>query len=477
MNCMRCGAPLLINGTCSQCGLREAFVKKCIRTSDYYYNRGLDKAQVRDLSGAINDLKKALHYNKYNIQARNLLGLCYHEMGEMVSALSEWIVSQHFKPEDNDADDYIKSIQHNSARLQEVNGTIRKYNQTLTYLRQGDYDLALIQLKRVLGMSPNFVNGHLLLALLFIKTDNKEKAKKALRKVLRIDANNTLALKYYREIAGNPGISRHVENGGRKESVAETESNQITPRENDERKIKHKEIAPSNQLSIDQYVESSNNKYTFVGIVVGLLVGIAVMYFLFIPQKTAELANSYDTLKQEYNEELSSKNKTISGLKDNATSLEQSVNQLTQELAKVTGESSSGNVFENIMNAAKSYMDGDETKSAEYLTRVDIKDVDSKDAKKLYNELYEKVMPKVAAQAYNKGYSQLSSGNYEEALENLTLAIEYDETNEDALYYLGRTYQHMMKYDKAKETYQKVISNFPDSRRARQAEDNIAMIG
>ena len=59
-----------------------------------------------------------------------------------------------------------------------MNGTIRKYNQTLVYLKQGDYDLALIQLKRVLGMSPNFVNGHLLLALLFLKEDNKEKAKK-----------------------------------------------------------------------------------------------------------------------------------------------------------------------------------------------------------------------------------------------------------------------------------------------------------
>ena len=104
MNCKRCNAPLLINGTCSQCGLSDDFVKKCMRTSNYYYNRGLDKVLVRDLSGAIVDLKKALRYNKYHIEARNLLGLCYHEMGEVVSALSEWIVSMNFKPEQNDAD-------------------------------------------------------------------------------------------------------------------------------------------------------------------------------------------------------------------------------------------------------------------------------------------------------------------------------------------------------------------------------------
>lgn len=477
MNCARCGGSMLINGYCSQCGLQESFVNKCIRTSNYYYNRGLDKVQVRDLSGAIVDLKKSLRYNKRNTQARNLLGLCYHEMGEMVSALSEWVVSQHFQPEHNDAEDYIKSIQNNPTRLDEVNATIRKYNQTLTYLRQGDNDLALIQLKRVLGMSPNFVNGHLLLALLYIKADNKDKAKKALRRVLRIDANNTLALKYYREIAGNPGISRHAERPDNSKTAAKTDGKAATDGEREERKIKHREIAPSNQLSIDQYVESSNNKYTFIGIIVGLLVGIAVMYFLIIPQKTDELADSYDTLKQEYNEDLSSKNKEISDLKESQSSLQQSVDQLTEDLAKATGESSSGNVFENIINAAKYYIDGDNEKSAEYLSKVTVSDVDSKDAKKLYNQLADEVLPKVAAQAYNRGYSEMTSGNYEDALKDLSTAVEYDDTNVDALYYLGRTYQHMTKYDKAKEIYQKVISNFPDSRRASQAEENIALIG
>ena len=470
MNCKRCNAPLLINGTCSQCGLSDDFVKKCIRTSNYYYNRGLDKALVRDLSGAIVDLKKALRYNKYHIEARNLLGLCYHEMGEVVSALSEWIVSMNFKPEQNDADDYIKSIQNNPSRLDEVNGTIRKYNQTLTYLKQGDYDLALIQLKRVLGMSPNFVNGHLLLALLFIRSENKEKAKKALRKVLRIDSNNTLALKYYREIAGTPGISRHVENSSRKQPVKEKE---VAVQEDNDRKIKRPEVRPGSSMSIDQYVESSNNKYTFAGIIVGLLLGIAAMYFLFIPQKTDELAYSYNTLKQEYNEELSGKNKEISDLKDTESSLQKNVEDLTAELAKATGESSSGNVFENIMNASKAYIDGDQELTAEYLAKVDIDNVDSKDAKKLYNQLYSTVMPKMATAAFNRGYSAFSSGRFEEALKELKQAVSYDKDNADALYYLARTYQRMAKNDKAKETFEKVMTDFPDSRRSRQAEEHM----
>ena len=70
-----------------------------MQTSNAYYNQALSRAGVRDLSGAVESLKKSLRFNKKNIQARNLLGLVYFEMGETVSALSEWVISKNFKPE------------------------------------------------------------------------------------------------------------------------------------------------------------------------------------------------------------------------------------------------------------------------------------------------------------------------------------------------------------------------------------------
>ncbi len=463
MNCIRCGAPLLIGGRCSNCGLDDAFVKKCYKMSNLYYNSGLDRAKVRDISGAIIDLKKSLHYNKLNIEARNLLGLCYHEVGEIATALSEWIMSANFQPEDNDATEYIQSIQENPSRLDEINTTIRKYNQTLNYLRTGDYDLASIQLKKVIGMSPNFVNGHLLLALLYIKTDNREKAKKEIRRVLRIDVNNTLALKYYDELNGNAGVRRHEAK----------ESKRAVKAEANEYRRRDVATVGSNQISIDQYVENSTNKYTFIGIIVGLLVGIAVMYFLFIPQKTDELADSYDTLKQEFNEEISSKNRDITRLKNSEKELNDEIEDLTGQLAKATGESSNGNVFENIINAARCHLDGDDEKSAEYLLKVDLEQLDSKDAKKLYNQLGEIILPTLSEDYYSQGYTKMSAGVYDQAIDLLSKAYKYDENNVDALYYLGRTYQHMNNYEEAKKYLNMVIEKFPDSRRVPQAEEHI----
>ena len=47
--------------------------------SNVYYNTGLDKARSRDLTGAVDALKKSLRFNKYQTDARNLLGLIYHD--------------------------------------------------------------------------------------------------------------------------------------------------------------------------------------------------------------------------------------------------------------------------------------------------------------------------------------------------------------------------------------------------------------
>ena len=56
---------------------------------------------------------------------------------------------------------------------------IKKFNQALLYCQQGSEDLAIIQLKKVLSMSPKLVKGHQLMALLYMKGEEYGKAKKA----------------------------------------------------------------------------------------------------------------------------------------------------------------------------------------------------------------------------------------------------------------------------------------------------------
>ena len=119
--------------------------KKAVQLSNLMYNRGLDKAQIRDLSGAVELLRQSLQYNKNNINARNLLGLVYFEMGEAVAALSEWVISKNIQPEDNIAADYIRNLQQDANRLDVINQTIKKYNLALRNCYEGNEDVSLIQ--------------------------------------------------------------------------------------------------------------------------------------------------------------------------------------------------------------------------------------------------------------------------------------------------------------------------------------------
>ena len=151
--------------------------KKIMFASNRFYNEGLDKASVRDLSGAITSLRESLKLNKNNIEARNLLGLVYYERGEVVAALSEWVISKNIKEDKNIADDYINMIQNNPGRLETFNQTVKKYNQALLYCQQDSLDLAVIQLKKVLSMNPRFLQARQLLSLLYINNQDWEQGK------------------------------------------------------------------------------------------------------------------------------------------------------------------------------------------------------------------------------------------------------------------------------------------------------------
>lgn len=218
MNCMNCGAFLMDKELdyCPNCGCNVLIQKKVDYLSRQYYNQGLEKASVRDLSGAISCLKQSLIYNKHNIQARNLLGLVYFETGEVVAALSEWVISKNLQPNRNLATEYINKLQANSNKLEAINETIRKYNDALNLCREGHEDMAAIRLKRILTQNPKLIKGYHLLALIQMKEGEYNKARRTLRKAARIDKTNTTTLRFLREIDEQTGVSTKLERQNKK---------------------------------------------------------------------------------------------------------------------------------------------------------------------------------------------------------------------------------------------------------------------
>ena len=266
MNCMNCGAFLADKDLdyCPHCGCNVLIQKKVEYLSKLYYNQGLEKASIRDLSGAVNCLKQSLTFNKRNIQARNLLGLVYFEMGEVVAALSEWVISKNLQPSRNLASEYINKLQANSNKLEAINETIRKYNDALNLCREGHEDMAAIRLKKILMQNPKLIKGYHLLALVQMKEGEYNKARRTLRKAARIDKTNTTTLRFLREIDEQTGVSTRLERQNKRNRKA------VDSSENDM------------AIQIPQYKEKGRIPLFFT-LVAGFCAGLLAFYLLAVP--------------------------------------------------------------------------------------------------------------------------------------------------------------------------------------------------
>ena len=101
------------------------YTTKLAYQSNYWYNDGLKRANIRDLTGAITSLKKSLQYNRDNIASRNLLGLVYYGRGDVVEALAEWVLSKNLQPKENIANYYIQKVKEKRDDLDRINQAIK----------------------------------------------------------------------------------------------------------------------------------------------------------------------------------------------------------------------------------------------------------------------------------------------------------------------------------------------------------------
>ena len=313
--------PELKNGYCSQCGMNLYVLKKAYNTSNYYYNLAYDKACARDLSGAVDFLLLSLRYNKKNVRSRNLIGLIYYEMGEVVKALAHWIMSANYKPEKNLAVRYLKALRKDPERLDRI---ARKFNMALAYAESENYDLAIMQLKSAISDNPHFVQGYLLLSLLYIHAGNYEKARVALRRVLKIDKANPLALHYLREMGTSDEIiirmrSESIENDGLLSDVLLSEEgredDQLSVKKPEKKKPIFQEIKAKkneNVVRTGDYSQISLAKYSGLYVFVGLVLGVLLFYFIVMPGQTRKQKSENESMVKSYSEELSDKNAKIS---------------------------------------------------------------------------------------------------------------------------------------------------------------------
>ncbi|MCQ2538749.1 MAG: tetratricopeptide repeat protein [Lachnospiraceae bacterium] len=465
MRCYHCGAELSEHSFCTNCGVDVGLYKKIIRLSNTFYNQGLEKARVRDLSGAVVCLRQSLKFNKNNIKARNLLGLVYYEMGEVVAALSEWVISTNLRSKKNVAADYIERLQSNVSKMDVLKQSIKKYNQAYQYCLQPDgKDLAIVQLKSVIRFNPKYVRAYQLLGLVYLVNGNPKAARHYLLIAKDIDINSTITLRYLKEAERmlNPDdpkkAKKNENNPGQYATVTKNDAGDTI-------------IQPN-------YVQEKRGSGTVLNIIIGLAIGFAIAYFLVLPGRISAAQDEYQAKIRENGVQIDALNLEIADLQKTNSDQENKIKTLTDSLSAYSGTEGTLADMENILKAAAVHLQNPENQIevAEYLLGVD-EEAWTEDTSENYRELYlalkSAIGPTVCETYYMDGNKALQNKQYDDAIAYLTAAVFFDAGNVDALYALATAYNDAEQTEDAKQTYEKVIELFPNTWYSTKAEQYI----
>lgn len=430
------------------------YAKRNRQISNGYYNLGLEKAQMRDLSGAVYCLKKSLHFHKYNTQSRNLLGLVYYEIGEVADALLQWVLSMNLQPEGNTAGRYINDLQNTSGRLEVLAQTIKKYNQALMHAQHGSEDLAILQLSKAVEENPNFIKAHLLLANLYILHGDYGKAKKSLAQILKIDHQNVKATAYLSALRG-PGV--RITEGEKKKPDYALSS--------------HRKMQDDDVIIPSTYRENSGWQ-SVINIMVGLVLGVAVIYFLVMPANTKAVNHKHNQEMLTYYDTLNQRNIEVEQLRTQVEQLQEQYDSTSLEVQNISDNS--GYVlrqYQTLIQMLEAYQNDNFQQVVLLYHEWDIAAITDEASQPIAARIDQDVKENGYQVLQDLGNRARDRGEQEAAIDYYRRSLNIKGDNAQVIFDLAVIYNGMEETEVANDLFGQVILNFPNSDLATQARE------
>jgi len=422
------------------------------RTANAYYNLGLERAQLGDLTGAAELLKRALRFDKYCTDARNLLGLIYYEMGETGDALCQWILSKNFQPNANACDRFLDEVQRKPEQLERDTQAIKKFNQALLVAKTQDSNFAIIQLQHLLAERPKYIKAQICLAILYMEKNDNVRAGRALMQVLKVDRNNPKALVLMDEVKRRTG-------------KAEVEQNKL------------KNAFSHRKMEDDDVIMPENRKQahplnTAALVLAGLAAGILIFFVLLLPRVEKSYNTNANDRIAENSRKLSSLNSDYNAVKTELEELKTDYAVVSQKLRAFEQENQAfSSMYGKLVTITEYVKNGRYTDAANEWLSIDrdmeilgqeplagqLKEVDDL----IYNTGYQKLM-ELATQSWNAGKKAQAEEYY-----NLCLKIDPDDP--ECMYLKARLLQSQDRIQEANEIFDKIVGEHPASKYAEKA--------
>ena len=427
-------------------------LQKIQLAANSFYNRGLELAKERDLSGAAGYLKRALELNKYHTDARNLLGLIFYEMGETSDALVQWVISVNLQPEENRADHYLDEVQRKPGQLEIASQTIKKFNQALVYAQNGSDDLAVLQLKRVAEERPNYVKARLLLAVLYMQHEDFAKAGRSLYKVLQIDKNNKKASRYMEYVKSRTGKA-DVERRKMKNAFS------------------HRQMQDDDVILPPTYKENTGWQ-SIINIGIGLILGAVMIFFLVIPARERSLNYEHNQEMLSYTDRLNLANQELAELENELSQYRQQNEEAQAQIAEMQGNSNSVQAqYATVAEILQAYRNEDFRTAVQLYIDMDASLITDENMLNIFAGIQADMTANAPAELEAMAAEAEAAGDHELALHYYESYMAINDRNPQIIYNMAMIYQAMGDTETADQLFGQVIMNFSDSELAAQAQE------
>lgn len=438
MRCFHCQAQLTRQDVCLKCGTDVRLYKKIIYSADHLYNLGLEKANQRDLTAARNYLRQCLQLYKEHIQARNLLGLVYYELGEPAEAIREWVLSENFQPEDNPASEYLHRMEKD---MSAIGGSIKRYNQALIYLNLNSRDLALIQMKQLMGRSYQMLRAKQLMALLYMQDGYFNRAQKLLRQCNKTDRGDPTTRRYIQALEERRAV-------GKDSSIRQAVVDAVeTPREADV-------IIPQNNREYGSY-------FMFVlYIMIGLILGAGLVYYIVVPTVRRQEQEKNRTVLESYES-------SMSVLRGEIVDYTADIDRLNEQISLLKAENDRNGLaasivsYEELLPVLVAYINNDVESIMNEFTLLD-STVDDELYQSIYQRLRNDYQDNMGYRSFYRGTEYMDTGEYQRALPMFELSYQLNGMDSRILYYIGLAHEMIGDASEAAYYYEYAIVNFPD---------------
>ncbi len=362
---------------------------------------------------------------------------------------------------------------------EDIKKSILLYNNALENLRMNSEDIAMIELRKVISLNPEFYEAINLLGICYYYLEDYDKAKEMFEKVAKAEKNGVRAINYLRDLRKeeDPVISQSggkVKKNRMREKVPR--SKEVKSRETVVRERKPDTVRLIQYPSIGK--EKINKKQEFIKYLTGIIIGLIIAFLIGIPGLTKQNKNT------NIGNEGISKGPEINESGENAEYKEK-YERLNNEYEKLKKDYDTTITDKDYYKAViKLYEADDFYKARKYEEAADmlvlVKNIEFSDTNKVkYDNLYKEIMPRASDIVYNQAYNLFQGQKFKESLNKYLKIPEYYEKYgkmDIVLYYAGKCYLELNDNEKAKEMFLKTIEKYPDSEYAKYSQSRLNSI-